>query len=228
MLISRSHGFYFLKPKKSAGTTVECVLGQLCQGENDVYTKFRVSEEVDKNYRQGSTPNEFSTEFVEHTNYDDLSSRVDLSGLTPIAVIRHPYAICASGCAWHGRGYKQYNAQGFVSQKSDDYVRWWYNKRFGPNCDAVYSEERKYEMYRQYEFYGDALKHPDLITLRFSHIEEDLNNLCDQYDIPAEIPHTKKTNQYTPEKCKEILYDYQLEHIQEYFKKSFDYWGWEK
>jgi len=229
MLVSRSHGFYFIRPKKVAGTTTECVLAQLCQGENDIYTKFKVSEERDKPNRKGEYTKDYSPDFVDHTNYADLSSRVDLSGLTPIITIRHPYAVCASGSAWMGRGQKQYTTDGFVSKKSDIYVRYWFEKRFGPDRDDVNGEigDNKYEMYRHYEFYGDALKHPDLITIRYSHLIEDLSNLCDMYDIPVDIPHCKKTSEFTPERAKEIFHDHQLEYIQESWKKTFDHWGWE-
>jgi len=222
MLVSKSHGFYFLKAAKTGGTTIECVLGQLCNGDDDVITKFRLTEDADSAYRQGNCK-EFTDEFVEHTSYAELTERMDVSGLRPIIAIRHPYEICASEAGWCGSGMKQYNDTGLVKPKSDSYIRWWFNKRF---VDLNTKEKRG--IYNQYSFYGDAIHHPDLITIRFSHLEEDLNNLCDQYDIPAEIPHTKKSGSYTFEKCKEIFTQTQLEHIQEYFADEFAHWGWEK
>jgi hypothetical protein len=221
MLVSKSHGFYFLKAAKTGGTTIECVLGQLCTGDDDIITKFRLTENTDSAYRKGECK-EFTDEFVEHTSYAELTERMDVSDLTPIIAIRHPYEICASECSWCDLE-KTYGQNGSITLRSHKYIRWKYNKRF---LDPNTKEERG--IYNQYSFYGDAIHHPDLITIRFSHLEEDLNNLCDQYDIPAEIPHTKKSGSYTFEKCKKIFTQTQLEHIQEYFADEFAHWGWEK
>ena len=222
MLLSKSHGFYFLKPAKTGGTTIECVLGQLCLGDEDIITQFRKTEDVDSKYRQGKYK-EFTNEFVEHTTYSELTERMDVSGLRPIIVIRHPYEICASEAAWCGSGMDQYVDTGLIKPKSDSFIRWWFTRRFvDPN-----TRERR-ESYYQYSFYGDALHHPDLYTIRFSNLNEDLKNLCDQYGIPKEIPHTKKSASYNYLQCKNIFTAEQLEYIQEQFADEFAYWGWEK
>ncbi len=233
MLISRSHRFYFLKAKKCAGTTIECVLGQLCQGPEDICTSFGVVEQIDKQFRVGSV--QVSSEFHEHSNYKDIKN-LDISNLTPIISIRHPYEIVASSCAWHVHqdintieDVKEYRDLGYVPKKTDEYLRYSFETMFGRKCLPYWRNKRNnHERFRQYEFYGDALYDPDLITIKFDNLQNDLSDLCNHFHIDQFIPHTKKSHVFNYEECKRIFTKDQLNQIYEYFKNSFIYWGWER
>jgi hypothetical protein len=232
MLVSFSHGFYFLKPAKTAGTTIECVLGQLCQEKNDIFTKFRKSENIDNQYRQGKYQKSYSENFKEHTNYKELTQNLDVSELRPVIAIRHPYEICASECAWSGKGIEEYNKGNSIEKTSEEYLRSKFDSRFMQPLKYGFSDiilnKFHLEIYRQYEFYDKALEHSNLYTIRFSNLQEDLENLCEIYNISKNIPHTKKTGTYTAEKVSKIFSDKQLNLIHKFFKNDFDYWKWKK
>lgn len=221
MLVSRSHGFHYIKSCKVGGTTIECVLGQLCQGPEDIYTKFRLTEDVDKDYRQGNMVKKYiEPEYLtEHIKYEELSAKIDLSNLRPIISIRHPYEICGSECQWAGIGIDQYNTNGEVNFKDDEYIR--------NAFDRLIIPERIHK-FRLYEFHGKSLHNPNLYTIRFSHLVKDLQNLCEEYKLKTKIPHTKKTRSLTAEEVSNILTKKQLSVIHTLFKKDFDFWGWKK
>jgi hypothetical protein len=240
MLVSYSHGFYYLKAAKVGGTTIECVLGQLCQGEDDIYTKFRLTEDIDSQFRKGSIVKKYVDPeiFTEHTTYSELSKKLNIDGLRPIVSIRHPYEICASECFWNDQGTNEYNQNGEVSWKDDDYLRMKFDQRWSEYKSKTHKflqdkfeklcKENMLKRYKLYQFYGDALNDKNLFTIRFSNLEEDLTNLCKQYNINPDIPHTKKTRSLTAEQVSNILRKDQLELIHDFFSEDFRYWGWWK
>lgn len=221
MLVSRSHGFHYIKSCKVGGTTIECVLGQLCQGPEDIFTKFRLTEDTDKKYRQGNITKKYidPEDITEHINYEELSEKIDLSDLRPIISIRHPYEICVSECQWASIGIEEYNKTGKVEIKSDVYIREIFDKLIIP--DRIHK-------FRLYQFHGKSLYHPKLFTIRFTHLQEDLKTLCEEYNINSFIPHTKKTRSIKAYEVPKILSKEQLRIIHFLFKKDFDHWGWEK
>lgn len=238
MLISYSHNFYFLKSPKVAGTTTECVLGQLCQGENDVYTTFNKSEIIDKDNRKGNYKNfaynneNKRSEYNEHLNYNKASKLFDLKNLRPIVNIRHPYEICASECAWNDIGMNEYIQNKSVKEKSDEYIRNKFDKRFYEplqNGFSIFNIKKHYlHIYRLYEFHQKSLDNPNLYVIRFDHLDEDLGALCKEYGIIKDIPHTKKTRSFKAEEVANILTRKQLNLINEFFANDFEFWNWSK
>ena len=191
MIISHKHEFIFLKPQKTAGTTVELVLTRHC-GDKDIITPFGFDPSTEvlkannaKNFKQYKKIGDINlhdvyfifrklkmpcNNFQEHNNLQEIKSRIDeavFDRYLKISLIRNPWDHAVSHYNW-----KKY--RGRIQSDFMTYIK-----------DGAYPE--------LWPFLSiNKILKVDFI-LRFENLHEDLNSLLRHLDLPAKavLPKAK-------------------------------------
>ena len=179
MIISHSHKFIFIKSYKTAGTSVEAALSQICEGDDVVtplskyeFNKDESGEWVHRAMNEG-----------DHKQHDDAATiRASVpeavwNEYTKISICRNPWDRAVSFCHWEYRG----------RPEALDGRRWWH--RLGIPYDEMkhirplfrdYVRD-KLENNDKFYFEGDRLIADFMI--RYEHLEEDFARLCERLGV---------------------------------------------
>lgn len=196
MIVSHEHKFIFLKTIKTAGTSVEAALTQIC-GPDDVITPYRAASEED---RQGRGPQNYR---LEHP----LVPQIPLWR----RVLRRPQRYWHPSVgfyehmpAWRVRAYvgeevwRSYFKFAFDRNPWDRQISWYFyktkTKRHRPSFERFMTSRRRAYVWN-FEIYGDGAKLAVDYVGRYEHLNEDLNAALQQIGVDERIaiPHTNRT-----------------------------------
>ena len=202
MIVSHEHKFIFLKTIKTAGTSIEAALAQIC-GPDDIITPYRAASEKD---RKGRGPK----------NYRFQHPLVPKAPLWRRALGRperyyHPtVGFYEHMPAWRARAYlgeqiwSRYFKFAFDRNPWDRQISWYFyktkTKLWRPRFDR-FMNSRKRAYVWNFEIYGDGSDLAVDYVGRYEHLEEDLAMILQQVGVTEriEVPHTNKTPTRDPE-----------------------------
>lgn len=104
MLMSYPYEFIFIKPIKAAGTSVECFLQPLCQGENSPVSEFTPEQITDKGIVGYRGPSRGASQYWNHmpaARIKQLQPQL-FNQFTKISIVRDPYQKTISLFLWLG------------------------------------------------------------------------------------------------------------------------------
>ena len=233
MIISHKHKFIFVRPRKTAGTTMQNVLSQIC-GEDDIITSGynKGNRNIDKSCWDGHP----------HPHLWDIKQLVGeeiWNDYYKFTFVRNPFDITVSRFFWNIKGKGQ---QGYDTTK-DDFKRW-------------FSNYTSAAIFHNAEYYPANLAYPFLIDLncvsrdytplyssgvlnreidldfvgRFESLESDFEYVCEKIGI--EKLKLKDSNSKTKTRKNKINYkewydDKMINTMNTCFEKDLDLLGYE-
>ena len=234
MIASYLHNFIFIKTKKTAGTAVEIVLGDIC-GPDDIVTplgprdemlrgngrpicrNFALDpgvEEALKDAVLSGNQREYlrarkRCEFYAHMPATEIKERLTAEfwdQACKITVERHPYEKVVSGAYFHYRPRKHHS----FPQYFDDFIR-----RGTYATHELYMIDNKPVIY---EF------------LRQELLQQDLKRVGTQlgFSVPEELIRTKTRSRKDTRPAREILSDEQKAIVYEFCRPEFELLGYER
>lgn len=245
MVLSWSRGFVFVKGRKVAGTSVECVLGPLCD-EDDVVTPITPRDEAVRLAWGGGARN-YSTDpaaelaylravassadaalarvkppqrdYYHHMSLREVAAKAGSAvlDLQVVCVERHPYAKVLSW-ANHQVSWRAYERGGEMRSGPDE-LRAVLRETIASGDVATV---RNVDLYRRPS--GEV----DVRLLRQEHLAEDLAVLLAEHGARlGELPHLKRGLGARPEDLSELLTPAELETIDELFAEELERFGYE-
>lgn len=211
MILSRRHGFVFIKARKVGGTSVETALSLLCDGEQDIVTPITPVDERAR-LAMGGRPRNFAKTradeiaymeaiekapdaeldevrpqnklFHNHMTVRGLLKRISLDGLTKVGVVRSPYGRVVSA-ANHRVGFKEYRRTGERMIATHDQIRAAVDR-------MIKRDQLKTKLLS--DVYRDDSGKVDIRQLRQEHLEEDLAAFLSSLgvDHPPALPRAKE------------------------------------
>jgi hypothetical protein len=202
MIVSYSKNFIFIKTKKTAGTTVEAVLGAAC-GPGDVVTLTTTL---------AGDVNRSNESFYKHMTAEEAYPLIDpnfWAGAYKITVERHPYEKAVSQ-AFYKYPKDKRRGGGDFSEYMDWIVR-----------DADYPGFPRWTL-------GGKVAVDDFI--RQENLKADLDRVGARIGIaiPGELPHMKSRTRTDKRPAQEILNDAQKAIVYERCAQEFEILGWER
>jgi hypothetical protein len=176
MIVSHQHKFIFIKTKKTAGTSIEAALSELC-GPADVITPYR--EESDRD-RKGRAPQNYRIEHPlkpQRPLWRKLLGRPERYWHPSVGFYEHMPA-------WRVRAYvgeevwRSYFKFAFDRNPWDRQISWWLyktkSKRTRPSFEAFMADRRRAYVDNYHLYTSNGALALDFLG-RYENLDEDLN-----------------------------------------------------
>ncbi|MCW1929834.1 MAG: sulfotransferase family protein [Candidatus Kerfeldbacteria bacterium] len=207
MIISHSRKFIFIKPRKVAGTSVEVALAQYC-GEEDIITENVLLNEIDETTARDFRRND--TGFFNHMRSKRIKKQVGekiWNSYYKISIVRNPWDMLVSRYFWNKKNATPRKSVGEVCGEilkapSQTHL---YGKLFFAMKRTLLREEISPEdsfdaflkklphnaSNTSYYFDDHGKPYCDFV-IRFEHLQEDFDTVCEHLELPhTEIPQLK-------------------------------------
>lgn len=206
MIISHKHKFIFFKTRKTAGSSIQAALSQICDLEKDVITGSNIKHgKLDESHSAGVNVNRF---FTNHPHPTLSQVRAFLgeevwNSYYKFAFVRNPYDIVVSRYHWNLKG-----KQGGQKTSIEHFRKWVKaGKMLKEDSAHIYIESNgKVEL----DYVG-----------RYENLEKDLEFVCKKLNLGSiELPKLKSGFRDKTSYTK--FYDAETKNIiQEFYKKDF-------
>jgi hypothetical protein len=196
MIVSHEHKFIFLKTIKTAGTSIEAALVQVC-GPDDIITPYREASEKD---RQGRGPQNYRLQHPlvpKPPLWRRVTGRPERYYHPTVGFFEHMPA-------WRARVYlgeqiwRSYFKFAFERNPWDRQISWYFyktkTKLLKPNFDR-FMNSRKHAYVWNFEIYGDKSEIAVDYVGRYERLEEDLSSVLKHIGVneTIDVPHTNRT-----------------------------------
>ena len=240
MIISHKYKFIFLKPAKTASTSVEIALAKHC-GDEDVVTPLREFLSVydgeayvhhARNYKEKG--------YYHHINPDKIEKMVgpDMwNTYFKFTIVRNPWDLQISWLWWkikkvkHKKGSLSHYIH-LIRQNMTEFQYYvdYFNRirRKITKKDYIWLHGRDIPILDNTRYYFDRNGNPICdFYIRYENLQEDCRQVCEKLGIPYEKLPLTKDKVRDREKYYSQYYDEETKRIiEKYFKKEIEYFGY--
>lgn len=242
MIISHSKKFIFTKPRKVAGTSVEVALAQYC-GPEDIITENISSREIDDSESQDFKRNDRG--FFNHMSSRRIKKKIGEKiwhEYFTFTIVRNPWDMVVSRYFWNK---KNATPRATPRQVIGEILRAPYRLdlygklaisikrsvlRLDLKPDDTFDDFLKKLPHNisNTKYYFDRAGNPlcDMV-MRYEHLQEDFDAVCDRIGIPhTQLPQLK-TKVRTERDYTTLYTDETRELVARLFKKEIEYFGYQ-
>lgn len=253
MIVSHKHKFIFIKPIKVAGTSIEIALAQCC-GEEDIITPItKFNPKADETQYHHPARNYREKGFFNHMPPREIEKRVGRKiwdSYFKISVVRNPWDQTVSRFVWGKKRpmpkkNKEADLRDKLSKLFSAKERFIFLKKkhiktrkawFQLHGSLSGKERNPFDLfirtYRPYldssRFYFDS--RDQLICdyhIRFEHLNEDYQELCEQLDLPAnQLPKTKNKLRKKKKHYSTFYNNTRRQLVAEIFRREIEKFGY--
>jgi len=233
MIISHSRKFIFFKPLKTAGTSVEVLLRDMC-GPTDIITPV-APDEVKKGFNSQNNINEDGIfKFHSHTWPDLLFEKTESTwnDYHKISMVRNPWDMCVSYYWWTMSRNK--NSQLIIKDSDIDSLieekfrlfletKCFYDEHILKNVDNFYKSPVSWLSDISLNFMSEEID----TYIRFESLQSDFNNVvCDLGGRPVELPRFKSNKRNLSYHYSKYYCEHTADLVKNYFSEYSDSLGY--